>query len=83
MNISKSFIYVYKSNSYKSNIKNHLRCKFSRYNFLFKNIRTIEATKFENFLDNPLTPGSFFYEYFLKSKYIYNPFAAKAFDEAD
>lgn len=50
MGTSKSFFYVYKSNTYKSKIKNHLKYKFSRYDFLFKNIRTIETENFENFL---------------------------------
>jgi len=52
LNISKSFFYVYKSNTYKKKIKHHLQYKFSRYDFLFKNIRTAEATSFENFLTN-------------------------------
>ena len=50
MDTSKSFFYVYKADTYKKKVKNHLQCKFSRYNFLFKNIRTAEAKKFEAFL---------------------------------
>jgi len=50
MNTSKSFFYVYKSDTYKSKINKHLKYKFSRYDFLFKNIRTIEVENFENFL---------------------------------
>lgn len=55
MNINKSFFYVYKSDSYKKRIKNHLSSKLSRYSFLFKNIRTAETKGFEKFIsDNNL-----------------------------
>jgi len=50
MSINKSFFYVYKTDTYKKQIKTHLKYKFSRYNFLFKNIRTAEAKSFETFL---------------------------------
>ena len=50
MNLSKSFIYVYKSDNYKKKIKKHLKNKFSRYNFLLKNISIIESKNFEEFL---------------------------------
>ena len=50
MNLSKSFFYVYKSDSYKNKIKNHLKYKFSRYSFLFENIRIVETKSFEKFL---------------------------------
>lgn len=51
MNIPKSFFYVYKSISFKSQINTHLKNKFSRYDFIFKNIRTIETNNFETFLN--------------------------------
>ena len=51
MNTSKSFFYVYQSETYKSKINNHLKYKFSRYDYLFKNIRTIECNAFQNFLN--------------------------------
>lgn len=51
MNLSKSFIYVYSSQNYKKTIHTHLKYKFSRYNFLFENIKTVEAKQFEKFLD--------------------------------
>jgi hypothetical protein len=50
MDTSKSFLYVYRASTYKNKIKKHLKYKFSRYNFLFKNIRTIECTNFKDFL---------------------------------
>lgn len=50
MNTPKSFIYVYKSDSFKSKIHSHLKYKFSRYNFMFKNIQAMETKQFENFL---------------------------------
>jgi len=50
LDIPKSFFYVYKSNDYKSKIKNHLKFKFSRYDYLFKNIRTIECDSFQDFI---------------------------------
>ena len=36
MNTSKSFLYVYKADTYKKKISKHLENKFSRYDFLFK-----------------------------------------------
>ncbi len=52
METSKSFFYVYRADTYKSKINQHLKYKFSRYDFLFKNIRTIEAETFKNFLSS-------------------------------
>jgi hypothetical protein len=52
MNLAKSFFYVYKSDSCKNKIKNHLKYKFNRYDFLFENVRTIETKAFEKFLSN-------------------------------
>ncbi len=51
MNISKSFFYVYRSDSSKKKIHNHLKYKFSRYDFLFKNIQSMETKQFEKFLE--------------------------------
>ncbi len=51
MNTSKSFIYVYKANTYKEKIHRHLDNKLARYDFLFKNIKTIETEKFKSFLE--------------------------------
>mgnify|MGYP000190423656 CR=1 FL=1 len=50
MNITKSFFYVYKADTYKKKIKSHLLSKFSRYGFLFKNIETMEVETFKRFL---------------------------------
>lgn len=51
MNVSKSFFYVYKSDNFKNKIHSHLKYKFSRYDFLFKNIKSIESRQFEKFLE--------------------------------
>jgi hypothetical protein len=50
MDIPKSFFYVYRSSTFKNKINKHLEYKFSRYHFLFKNIRTLECTNFKAFL---------------------------------
>ncbi len=50
VDLSKSFFYVYKSDSYKKAIKDHIGNKLSRYNFIFKNTKTLDASNFENFL---------------------------------
>ncbi len=50
MKSSKSFIYVYKANSYKKKIHRHLENKLTRYNFLFENIESVETKTFEYFL---------------------------------
>lgn len=51
MHTSKSFFYVYKSETYKRKINNHLKFKFTRYDYLFNQIRTIECDGFQNFLE--------------------------------
>ncbi|OUT19069.1 hypothetical protein [Campylobacter concisus] len=50
VDLSKSFFYVYKSDSYKKAIKDHIGNKLSRYNFIFKNTNTLDASIFESFL---------------------------------
>ena len=51
VDLSKSFFYVYKSqDDYKKAIKDHIGNKLSRYNFIFNNIRTLDASNFEDFL---------------------------------
>lgn len=50
VDLSKSFFYVYKSDSYKKAIKAHIGNKLSRYNFIFKNTKTLDASNFEIFL---------------------------------
>lgn len=52
MNTPKSFFYVYKSDSFRNKIHNHLKYKFSRYNFMFKNIKALETKQFEGFLSH-------------------------------
>ena len=50
MKSPKSFIYVYKADTYKKKIHRHLENKLTRYNFLFDNIETIETETFNYFL---------------------------------
>lgn len=52
MNMKKSFFYVYKSDTYKSKIKSHLKNKFSRYSFLLQNIHVLEVNNYESFLEH-------------------------------
>lgn len=49
-NSKRSFFYVYKSTSYKNKIRDHINHEFSRYKFQFVNMRNIEVTNFESFL---------------------------------
>ena len=49
--LEKSFIYVYKSPSSKSKINNHLKYKFTKYNFMLKNIKIIESQSYMKFLE--------------------------------
>ena len=49
--LKKSFFYVYKSNSFKSQINNHLKYRFSRYNFILNNIKTMETQSYIKFLE--------------------------------
>ena len=51
MRVEKSFFYIYKSNSSKNKINNHLKYKFSKYNFMLKNIKTIESQSYMGFLE--------------------------------
>ena len=51
MELDKSFFYVYKSSSFKSQINNHLKYRFSKYNFMLKNIKTIETQSYIKFLE--------------------------------
>ena len=51
MDIDKSFFYVYKSNSSRNKINNHLKYKFTKYNFIFKNIKIIESQSYIRFLE--------------------------------
>ncbi len=48
MKMKKSFFYVYKNSSAKRTINNHLKYRFSKYNFLLKNIRIIESQSYIN-----------------------------------
>ena len=48
INMKKSFFYVYKNSVSKSIINNHLKNKFSKYNFLLKNIQIIETQAYQN-----------------------------------
>ena len=51
VDLSKSFFYVYKSKSdYKEAIKTHIGNKLSRYNFIFKNTKTLDVSNVEIFL---------------------------------
>lgn len=45
--IKKSFIYVYKNSNSKSKINNHLKFKFTKYNFMLKNTQIIEAQSYQ------------------------------------
>jgi len=47
----KSFFYVYKSTSSKNKINNHLKYKFTKYNFILKNIKIIESQSYMRFLE--------------------------------
>lgn len=49
--LDKSFFYIYKSDSSKSKINNHLKYKFTKYNFMLKNIRIIESQSYMSFLE--------------------------------
>ena len=49
--ISKSFFYVYKSESSKQIINNHLKYRFTKYNFMLKNIRSLECQNYKKFLE--------------------------------
>jgi hypothetical protein len=51
MAVDKSFFYVYKSNSFKRKINNHLKYRFSKYNFILKYIKTMETQSYINFLE--------------------------------
>jgi len=51
MELEKSFFYVYKSTSSKNEINNHLKYKFTKYNFMLKNIKTIESQSYMKFLE--------------------------------
>ena len=48
INMKKSFFYVYKNSVSKSIINNHLKNRFSKYNFLLKNIKIIETQAYQN-----------------------------------
>ena len=49
--LDKSFFYVYKLDSSKNKINNHLKHKFTKYNFMFKNIKIIESQRYMRFLE--------------------------------
>ena len=49
--LDKSFFYVYKSISSKNKINNHLKYKFTKYNFMLKNIKIIESKSYVRFLE--------------------------------
>ena len=49
--IGKSFFYIYKSTLSKNKINNHLKYKFTKYNFLFKNIKIMESQSYIRFLE--------------------------------
>jgi len=49
--IKKSFFYVYKSSSSKNIINNHLKHKFTKYNFMLKDIKIIESQSYMRFLE--------------------------------
>jgi hypothetical protein len=51
MELEKSFFYVYKSTSSKKKINNHLKHKFTKYNFILKNSKTIESQSYMKFLE--------------------------------
>jgi|GEM_PF-1478639 len=52
MDIPKIFIYVYDTNNNpRVNIRNHLKGKFVKYNFLYEEILTLESDKFKEFLN--------------------------------
>jgi hypothetical protein len=51
MELEKSFFYVYKSTSSKNKINNHLQYKFTKYNFMLKNIKIIESQSYMKFLE--------------------------------
>ena len=51
MELEKSFFYVYKSTSSKNRINNHLKYRFTKYNFVLKNIKTLETQSYINFLE--------------------------------
>ena len=51
MELEKSFFYVYKSTSSKNRINNHLKYRFTKYNFILKNIKTLETQSYINFLE--------------------------------
>ncbi len=48
MNMKKSFFYIYKNNSAKRTINNHLKYRFSKYNFLLENIKILESQAYRN-----------------------------------
>ena len=49
--LDKSFFYVYKSTSSKNKINNHLKYRFTKYNFILKNIKIIESQSYMRFLE--------------------------------
>ena len=49
--VDKSFFYVYKSTSSKNKINNHLKYKFTKYNFMLKNTKIIESQSYMRFLE--------------------------------
>jgi len=49
--IDKSFFYVYKSDSSKQIINNHLKYRFTKYNFMLKNIKSLECQNYKKFLE--------------------------------
>jgi len=51
MTVDKSFFYVYKSNSFKRKINNHLKYRFSKYNFILKYTKTMETQSYIKFLE--------------------------------
>lgn len=48
INMKKSFFYVYKNSSAKRRINNHLKYKFTKYNFMLKDIKIIETQAYRN-----------------------------------
>ena len=49
--LDKSFFYVYKSNSFKQKINNHLKYRLSKYQFILKDIKSIETQSYLYFLE--------------------------------
>jgi len=48
LEMKKSFIYVYKNSKSKSKINNHLKFKFTKYNFMLANTKIIEAQNYQS-----------------------------------